>query len=67
MNERLCVPKLCGADVELGNVAFGRAHFEDSIREASQAVLAEIAAAGVSAAASDNAPEDELATDRGRV
>src|ERR1051325_3291710 len=39
------VPKLLGADVELGNFVLGRAAYEDSMKEASEAVLAEIGAA----------------------
>lgn len=47
-----CVPKLCGADVELGNFVTGSLEFRDSVREASQALLAEITrAAGIRAEA----------------
>jgi proteasome accessory factor A len=46
------VPKLCGADIELGNFVSGSLDLTSSVREASQAVLAEITAeAGVTAAA----------------
>jgi proteasome accessory factor A len=46
-----CVPKLCGADIELGNFIPDSLDLSSSVREASQALLAEITAeAGVSAA-----------------
>jgi proteasome accessory factor A len=43
-----CVPKLCGADVELANFVLGRLDSDESIRDASQSLLAAIA--GISGA-----------------
>ncbi len=45
MNHSLCVPKLCGADVELGNFILGQDDRDESGQEASRALLAEIARA----------------------
>src|SRR5687767_10302670 len=68
MIESVSLPKLCGADVELGNFTLGRAHLDDSMREASQVVLSEIAAAaGVRASALDNVFDDDTAQDRART
>lgn len=43
MNPSLCVPKLCGADVELGNFILGCSDRDESVRQASRALLREIA------------------------
>ncbi|MGH7467136.1 MAG: proteasome accessory factor PafA2 family protein [Longimicrobiales bacterium] len=43
MNRSLCVPKLCGADVELGNFILGPSTHGDSGAEAARALLSEVA------------------------
>src|ERR1051325_2516189 len=61
------LPKLLGADVELGNFVLGRAAYEDSMKEASEAVLAEIGAAAgarMTALGSGVAHDDQ---DRSRI
>lgn len=57
MNPSLCVPKLCGADVELGNFILGGTDRDESGREASRALLGEIAA--LSGAPRSPQPESE--------
>jgi proteasome accessory factor A len=68
MIDTAVVPKLCGADIELGNFTLGRVHLDDSMREASQMVLSEIAAiSGVRASVADTEDENESPRDRGRT
>jgi proteasome accessory factor A len=62
------VPKLCGADVELGNFVLGGSDAGDSAREASQALLDEIGSLGaVPAARADVESRAHDPRDRSRL
>ena len=68
MSDSLCVPKLCGADIELGNFIAAPLKYGDSVREASQALLHEIVEAerGVPARRPNATTRDDDPQDRGR-